>query len=421
VPSPETWRPLLEGSHRLEILSLVREVAGRLAEPGAPQRAAEIARSQTGHPGSVYWLAQGLAQGDAGLALLFGQLDVCFPEEGWDRLAHRALQEGVGNASREAGMGLFSGLPGLALVAHLLSRQGRRYQKLLASLDAELSLLVQQALEVPLQTSRAARDWDLVSGLVGLGVLAWTRNHPALPDVLARLETMASQTSSGSGFFVPGECIANPSLREEAPEGHLDLGLAHGIAGPLALLGLTGNSGPTRATRRLADLLQANRSDDEWGPNWSAAAPLQEGALVPGPPTHAAWCYGAPGIARALWHAGFGERALEAMQAVARRTPQARRLVSPGLCHGFAGLLAHALRFWNDCDDPTMESLALEMVARLEEAWDPQAALGFQAVEPGGVRVDQPGFLEGAPGVALALLAASTDREPTWDRVLLLS
>jgi hypothetical protein len=61
------------------------------------------------------------------------------------------------------------------------------------------------------------------------------------------------------------------------------------------------------------------------------------------------------------------------------------------------------------------------MVARLEEAWDPQAALGFQAVEPGGVRVDQPGFLEGAPGVALALLAASTDREPTWDRVLLLS
>ena len=172
---------------------------------------------------------------------------------------------------------------------------------------------------------------------------------------------------------------------------------------------------------RLADLLEAQRSDDAWGPNWSSAAPAREGAFLPGPPTHAAWCYGAPGVARALWHAGRREPALAAMRAVAARPPEARRLVAPGLCHGFGGLLLHALRFWHDTGDPAMEGLAREMAERILQDWDPESLLGFRSAEPGGIRLDHPGFLDGAPGVALALLAAATDREPAWDRVLLLS
>jgi hypothetical protein len=35
--------------------------------------------------------------------------------------------------------------------------------------------------------------------------------------------------------------------------------------------------------------------------------------------------------------------------------------------------------------------------------------------------MDQPGLLDGAPSVALVLLAAATTVEPTWDRLFLLS
>ena len=52
---------------------------------------------------------------------------------------------------------------------------------------------------------------------------------------------------------------------------------------------------------------------------------------------------------------------------------------------------------------------------------EPDRALGFRAIEPGGNRVDQPGLLDGAPGVVIVLLAASTSVEPTWDRLFLLS
>jgi hypothetical protein len=47
--------------------------------------------------------------------------------------------------------------------------------------------------------------------------------------------------------------------------------------------------------------------------------------------------------------------------------------------------------------------------------------LGFRSLEPAGNAVDQAGLLDGAPGVALVLLAAATDAEPTWDRLFLLA
>ena len=40
---------------------------------------------------------------------------------------------------------------------------------------------------------------------------------------------------------------------------------------------------------------------------------------------------------------------------------------------------------------------------------------------PRGGRIDQAGLLDGAPGIAMALLAAATPQPPNWDRLFLLS
>ncbi len=50
-----------------------------------------------------------------------------------------------------------------------------------------------------------------------------------------------------------------------------------------------------------------------------------------------------------------------------------------------------------------------------------ESLLGFRHLETRDNHMDQPGLLEGAPGVALALLASATSAEPTWDRLFLLS
>ena len=222
------------------------------------------------------------------------------------------------------------------------------------------------------------------------------------------------------------------------PHGNLNCGLAHGIPGPLALMALALSHeiavpGIEEAIDRLADWLLEHRADDGWGVNWPYAVPLTAGGVpdhnAPAcSPSRAAWCYGAPGVARALWLAGMGRNrpkwqalAIEAMEAVYRRPIAARCIDSPTFCHGVAGLLHVTLRFANDTRLPAFTEAAADLAEWLLSAYEPDSLLGYRNWEPGGTRVDQAGLLDGAPGVLLALLAASTDVEPLWDRAFLLA
>ena len=64
---------------------------------------------------------------------------------------------------------------------------------------------------------------------------------------------------------------------------------------------------------------------------------------------------------------------------------------------------------------------AADLTEQLLSLYVPERTLGYCCIEPAGNLVDQPGLLDGAPGVACALLAASTTVEPSWDRLFLLS
>jgi hypothetical protein len=98
-----------------------------------------------------------------------------------------------------------------------------------------------------------------------------------------------------------------------------------------------------------------------------------------------------------------------------------RRVDSPTFCHGMAGLLQITLRFTHDTGEPVFADAAADLAEQLLVAYDPDTLLGFCSLEPGGNAVDNAGLLDGAPGVALVLLAVATDAEPTWDRLFLLA
>jgi hypothetical protein len=124
---------------------------------------------------------------------------------------------------------------------------------------------------------------------------------------------------------------------------------------------------------------------------------------------------------RALGDRELCNLGVEAMEAVYRRPIWERRIDSPTFCHGVAGLLQITLRFANETRLPVFFQAAEELADQLLEAYEPDRLLGFANVEPDGRRVDQPGLLDGATGVALVLLAAASPAEPVWDRLFLLS
>jgi hypothetical protein len=387
-----------------------------------------------------------VAQGDAGLALMYGYFDACFPDQGWDHVAHKWIERATRGAQALERLpgGLFEGLSGLAFTVDSLSRGGRRYRNLLAHFhDCVVNDVRAQCEALDEELAGGAVPflaWDVIAGLTGMGAYLLRRgDHTSLIPVVHRLVALMRDTQ-GLPRWHTLPATSSKWMLDAYPEGHLNLGLAHGIPGPLALLSLAllegvATPGLEEAVDSVASWLSRYCVSDAWGVNWPSAVPLVrhgEGLTVGTceglAGTHAGWCYGSPGVARALWLAGQARRnasysalALNAMRAVMRRSHAARGLSSPALCHGLAGLLCIILRFRQEVPDAAFTKFARLLLRQIEEMHEPETLLGYRTTEPGGGRIDQAGLLDGAPGIAMTLLAAATAQQPTWDRLFLLS
>jgi lantibiotic biosynthesis protein len=226
-------------------------------------------------------------------------------------------------------------------------------------------------------------------------------------------------------------------MLEDAPEGNLNCGLAHGAPGPLALMSLALTegwevSGQVDAMRRLAEWVAGQCRPGRFGPEWPVAIPLGETHnAARQPPAPPGWCYGNAGVARALWLAGgaldepdFARLAERAVRAALERQRTERSLDTPMLCHGTAGLGQVTLHMAADTGAEDLSREARRLCLELVDQVDPDAPFGYRSEarlrELWGFEVD-PTLLNGAPGPALVLLAAATDADPGWDRAMLLT
>jgi lantibiotic biosynthesis protein len=439
VATEKRWRPAA-GLYRDDALDRAHVVAHRLATPERVEAAVLATRAKTRFARGVDWRPCSLAQGCAGLAMLYAYCDACFPDEQWDLLARDYLKAAAEDAgrSRYLHLGIFSGLTGVAFAIWLCSRGGERYQRLHAALDGEIfSRVPLAAQQLRTRHEMYVSEFDLVSGLSGTGAYLLCRlekpeARAALEAIVDTFSELALDDCDPPRWYTPPHLLGDKKTIAYYPHGNLNLGLAHGIPGPLAMLALAYKSEiqPQRAKEaiiRLANCIIDHKLEDEWGPSWPIAVPFGPDA-DPAGPGRCAWCYGPPGVARALWVAGeavdrddFKDLALESMRAVFRRPIPERRIDSPTFCHGVSGLLAITLRFAHDTGNHSFQHDIAKLIEQILGHYQPDSLLGFCNIEIEDHQVDQPALLDGAPGVALALLAASTGIEPVWDRLFLLS
>jgi hypothetical protein len=437
------WRPVVRADAAHRARTIAADVARRLRDEGTVLAAAQQAVAQSDFPATRQWEAHTIAHGFAGLALLAGAMDDCFPAEAWDHVARAHLERAArGAAPGDATTGIFSGLSGVGFAASCLSRGGTRYARLAGALDeALLPRIVHEATALPPREPSGVGYFDAISGLSGAGAYLLRRaGTPGVDDalraLLTRLVALCAIEDGVPLWWTPAEFLA-PESREGCPHGNLNCGLAHGIPGPISLMSLAvlrgiDVPGLRAAIECAADWLSAHRADDAWGVNWPYAVPLDPNgrtAAIPCPeamPSRTAWCYGSPGIASALLLAGralarddYRTLSIAAMQAVLAKPATDREIPSPTFCHGTAGLLQIVLRFAHE--EPALAGAATELCEQLIGSYDERRPLGYASIESEGCAVDDPGLLDGAAGVALVLLAASTDVEPAWDGLFLLS
>ena len=363
-----------------------REILRGLTDPE------RVARTGYWSPGTVHG-------GDAGVALAFGRLHRIEPDGGWDRIAHRFVTRAAQQLTPDR-LGILDGLAGTAFVLRFLSEGGRRYVGATASAETLLMVRARQLLDALPAAPRTCRQYDALSGLAGLG--SALLDVPAARSLLADLlDRLARWTAAGfhAALDEPGELV--------------NLGLAHGIPGPLALFALAHRAGidcEDWVAHDLATQLLANLVPTAHGPDLPAMVPRTSTE-----PTRVAWCYGNIGAARALQLAGdafdvpgWTASALTMVRSgLARLGEPSAQLREPILCHGTAGVLQVVSRICADAGGPL--DLLVERAGLLKRL--------LAEPVPGS-----PGLLTGAAGIALALLSAAEPIDGTdWDRTLLSS
>lgn len=427
---PESWSPSVTGELRQRVLELSKTVAGRFcqAEKIQPSLFAPFSAASLGH-------------GYSGIALALFYLGQLFPEQRWMTAAHTYLRLAAQATQEQAfpGAALFSGSSGLALVLSQFARQDSHYQPVCQTVTQALARSISEKPWPRRNSGVAQNEYDTINGAAGItGCLLSleqtdARISEARDSALQYLLWLAGEDKERGRkhWFISPE-LGSKIYREKYPAGYVNLGLAHGIPGPLAALALAWTAGyrlpgMRAAIETLAAWIVEQRVSDSWGINWPEAVSLGRQTARP-QGAFAGWCYGAPGIARALWLAGealedaaLRELAIESIEAVLRRPIAVRKVCSPTICHGLSGLLLICLHFARESQNALISQHIPLLVQQIVNLFHPDFRWGFRDEAWDGTYTDDPGFVRGAVGVVLALLAAATSLPPSWDRAFLLA
>ncbi|MFJ4685594.1 lanthionine synthetase C family protein [Streptomyces sp. NPDC088789] len=384
-------------------------------------------------PADEPWRAQSLAEGSAGIALLHIER-ARLGQAPWKHAHHWITQAVAGEVSAADTTGLLLGAPAVAfLLSTTPPSVEHLYADARATLHRHITQLAHRRTDAALERIHQGEppsfaEYDVFYGLTGIGAY-FLRTDPggtALERVLGYLVALTRPLGE-EHRGLPGWWVDHGPNREHSadfPGGHGNLGVAHGITGPLLLLAQALRRGATvpgqpDAIRTICDHLDTWQQQAETGPWWpehltrrdlAAGRPHQPG------PARPSWCYGTAGIARAGQLAGIAlnDTRLQAAHedALHRALTDPAQLASVtdnGLCHGWAGIYQTAVRAAHDAHDPRLRGLS----ALLGPAFRAHA-------RSAGDR--NPGFLNGDAGTALALTTLTTQQTPTsgWDACLLI-
>lgn len=442
APPRRAWQPLLAAHHPLSgcAEAIAHDIA-RHAPPGS--------ESTVRH--------HDLAQGSAGLAVLFAHLARALGSATYRELAVEYANACVDAAAASTRIDLFSGLAGVAWAtshtANVLdvgrhadtsdSTAGGPTGDLPTSGDVDDASddASDDALGEVLQASLADDRWrghyDLVSGLVGLGVFALQRHSrpwaaPLLAAIVERLWNWAEICPRGARWLTPVRLLPDWQ-RTTFPNGHYNVGLAHGSPGVVAMLSHAVSVLPdSPRTRELLTLAARWLADEAMrDPAKSIRAYFGPGANQQ-PSGRVAWCYGDPGAAvallsgaRALGDAGLEQVALHVAHRAARRDIAGSGAVDAGFCHGAAGVAHVFNRLYQATGDDTIRQAAIDWASSIltfRRAENVLAGFYRYLKDPATGTVaylDEPSVLEGAAGIALVTLSLFHAQEPSWDHWLL--
>lgn len=386
-----------------------------------------------------------LSHGYPALCILFTNLGITDKNNNWIEYSHKYIQQMVTLIKEEGiyGSSLFSGTAGIALAVRIASMEGAYYSKLQNSLD---TFLYQQLDEILLnlksKTNFHMFDYDAIEGLAGIANYLFMINNNAISEeYLKKILAYFVSLSGYKEYFgcnipkwhIQNEFLFSDNEKNSYLNGILNVGLSHGISGPLIILSKAYKrgiivDGHRDAIKRITeDLIKLkNHNDNNWAGMIDVEYYINSNTFLD-LPTRSAWCYGTPGTAFSLLTAAealndneLSEIAKKAMKDLIGNEQQ---VFSPSFCHGYAGIAYLYKRFFEKTNIKEFFEESIRLKEKTKEFFNEQNPFGFYDIEAKDhslLKLNSIGLLQGVSGILLTLLAFEEESLPIWETAFLL-
>lgn len=349
---------------------------------------------------------------------------------------------------------LFGGLADLGYGINSIYKVTGHFKKFINSLNKLITSLVDEELSKLIldENNIKTHDFDTMAGMTGVAsYLLLYKDEQEIRECIEKVLSyliILTYKKEIFGHKVPNYYLSpenhySQQERDYYNKGSFNLGLSHGIAGPLAILSIALSEGIEVEGQRkaiediLKDLKFLCYIDKNQSAYWPDRVRFNDyvNRSIKMETNRASWCYGSPGVARAIYLAGKAiddkesiELSLKAIDGLCRMDIDEWMLKSPTICHGYAGLLLVIEAMYIDTKNTDYKKCIDKLTSIILNFYKEESIFGFLNIDPKElengiykmVEEDNITLLQGSIGVMLTLLSTIKPRNTSWERHFLI-
>ncbi|MBW5884335.1 lanthionine synthetase C family protein [Staphylococcus aureus] len=332
---------------------------------------------------------------------------------------------------------LFGGLSGIAFSMDIASQNGRNYQNILNNIDEVIVNEIENKMDQILQEPLNPLNYDTISGLAGIGRYLLNRVDVNATNVktLKRILTYFKDIQhSQNSWVVPQKSQFLKSDKNYFTEGNINLGLAHGVLGPMSLFALCVIKGITIENHQhiLKDMYKFIVDEkfccnDRWLQRYDLISERNHFNYI-----RNGWCYGNTGVMTTLFLIGQALQDDEIIQTSKKVMLQVvndkeKNLISPTICHGLSSQILMLTTMNLHFESYEVSDYINELTNKLSSHYKEDHLVNFIDINEnnqGVFKSRKVGLLEGELGVYLTLITLQNTNilnEKNWTNAFLIS
>lgn len=384
----------------------------------------EIANIETKYQNTFF--EKSLSHGIPSLILMYSSLYKITKQEKYMVVSQVYIEKLVEIVSKDGieSPSLYAGTAGIALAIREASLSGKYYTKLLNSLHRLLKKQIQEKLIISLSNIDKGIiepfDYDMVNGFSGIVNYLILEKEYFLEELkqigtylLKYIETILNKVTNCSVGLKNG----------------LDLGIAHGIVGPMLALAKLKSENILKEDMGILNeaikLVFLCRRDDKLWPG-----KIYSNNIInldfKNLPTRMAWCYGTPGVAFALFkicqlmNLNYIDEIIESLVNHLHSTE--KNIYSPSMCHGLAGVAFIYDFIGRNNSNVELTDFSDSLRKKIITLFSEEKVFGYTDKEKIGdveVNLESVGILQGVTGIVLFLLNPYSDENLLWERMFI--